>query len=387
MRLPGKIDTPLNKMLEQVEWGEFKLWDLFESSNWDFDIQKNHINWLWEFVITAWLTDNWILWKTDIPAKIFDKWTITIDMFWYAFYRQFKYKLVTHARVFSLKPKFKITDREWLFISSLFHFLNKEFWYENMCSWAKIENKSIKLPTKNWKIDFEFMDKFVTELESIHQLDIFNYLKTTGLKNYKLSSNELKALEDFKEWKIERKEFKMGDLFERISTKKLPYKAKELSSIPTKECPLPCLTSSFMNQWLNYYAPKDNATVLKDVISIPSNSDVYRAYFQSNKFTVLSDAYAIRWKYYDTELSPAQYLFLVCCINQVTDLPIYSYKNKLGWWNVVKEKSILLPTNFYTPDLWFMNNFITAIEKILIKDVVIYNQERIKATDEIISEL
>ena len=82
---------------------------------------------------------------------------------------------------------------------------------------------------------------------------------------------------------------------------------------------------------------------MKDVISIPSNSDVYRAYYQSREFTVLSDAYAIRWKSHETQLSHRQYLFMVMCINKVTDLPIYSYKNKLGGWNVVKKKHIQLP--------------------------------------------
>lgn len=121
-------------------------------------------------------------------------------------------------------------------------------------------------------------------------------------------------------------------MFEKLKTKKLLYKAKELPGEPTDDCILPCLTSSFKNQGLNYYAPKENATVLKDVITIPQNSDVYRAYYQSNDFTVLSDAYAIDWIYDDNKLTRNQYLFMVMCINKVTDLPIYSYKNKLGGW-------------------------------------------------------
>lgn len=62
------------------------------------------------------------------------------------------------------------------------------------------------------------------------------------------------------------------------------------------------------------------------MISIPSNSDVYRAYYQSRDFTVLSDAYAIRWKDTNADITGKQYLFMVQCINKVTDLPIYSYK-------------------------------------------------------------
>lgn len=98
------------------------------------------------------------------------------------------------------------------------------------------------------------------------------------------------------------------------------------------------------------------------MISIPSNSDVYRAYYQTRDFTVLSDAYAIRWKSKEIELSPNQYLFMVMCINKVTDLPIYSYKNKLGGWNVVKTKEIRLPEKNGKIDFAFMDTFISAIK-------------------------
>ena len=131
---------------------------------------------------------------------------------------------------------------------------------------------------------------------------------------------------------------------------------------PTDDHILPCLTSSFQNQGLNYYAPKNGATIISDVISLPSNSDVYRAYYQSKDFTVLSDSYAIRWKIPESKPTPNQYLFMVMCINKVTDRPIYSYKNKLGGWNVVKHKKICLPENDGKIDFDFMDAFIAELE-------------------------
>ncbi|EJB84127.1 hypothetical protein [Helicobacter pylori] len=44
---------PLSSQLNAIKWGEFRLGDLFEASNGDFDIQKRHINHKGEFVITA----------------------------------------------------------------------------------------------------------------------------------------------------------------------------------------------------------------------------------------------------------------------------------------------------------------------------------------------
>lgn len=218
------------------------------------------------------------------------------------------------------------------------------------------------------------MEHFVTELENRRILKVEKYLSENTLNNYQLTEKEKKTLANYAN--IEWGKFKIDILFERIKTKKLPYKAKELPNELIDEYTLPCLTSSFNNQGLNYFAPKDNATILKNVISIPSNSDVYRAYFQSNEFTVLSDAYAIQWIFDNKALSPNQYLFAVQSINKVTDLPIYSYKNKLGGWNVVKNKFIQLPVKNDKPDYEIMDTLMSAIKKLIIRDVVLYVEEK-----------
>ena len=168
----GKINASLDEKLKNFKWGEYRLENLFVGTNGDFDIQKEHINGKGEYVITAGLTNNGLLGRTDIKAKILKKGTITVDMFGFAFYRHFKYKIVTHARVFSLEPLFNITDNQGLFLASTFHFINKKFGYDNMCSWEKIKNIKIKLPIKNNEkdkidnIDFDFMESFIAGLEA-----------------------------------------------------------------------------------------------------------------------------------------------------------------------------------------------------------------------------
>ncbi|MGL2559013.1 restriction endonuclease subunit S [Helicobacter pylori] len=195
---------PLSSQLNAIEWGEFKLGDLFEASNGDFDIQKRHINHKGEFVITAGLSNNGVLGQSDIQAKVFESHTITIDMFGCAFYRSFAYKMVTHARVFSLKPKFEISHKIGLFLSTLFFDYPKKFGYENMCSWAKIKNDKVILPLKPTAktqtlkdIDFDFMEKFIAELEQCRLAELQAYLKATGLENTTLSSDEENALNVF----------------------------------------------------------------------------------------------------------------------------------------------------------------------------------------------
>lgn len=333
-----------------------------------------------------------IMGKSSVEARIFDSNTITIDMFGNAYFRDFNYKMVTHARVFSLKfIEKELGICEGLYITSQLHFLKSLFEYNNMASWKKVKKIKITLPCKNDKIDFDFMTLFIRKLEAECKCKLASYITVSGLDNYKLSKEEKNFINyiDNTASNIEKlinnklksanwKEYKMSDLFERVTTNKLPYKAKELPNHPNGKYVLPCLTSSFMNQGLNYYAPKENATILKNVISIPSNSDVYRAYFQSEEFTVLSDAYAICWKDINMNITENQYLFMVLCINKVTDLPIYSYKNKLGGWNKVKNKKILLPQVNGKIDFDFMEKIIIIIKKLAIKNVVLWQNKVIR---------
>lgn len=88
---------------------------------------------------------------------------------------------------------------------------------------------------------------------------------------------------------------------------------------------------------------------------------MYRSYFQPHQFTVLSDAYAIRWKGPD-EISDRAYVFLSICINKVTDLPLYSYKQKLGGWNVVRDKRIAVPVCGDSLDFSLMETVVAELE-------------------------
>lgn len=244
--------------------------------------------------------------------------------------------------------------------------------------------RSIKiwLPiSDNDEIDFGVMETLIRSIEEERLSTLVTYLSKNGLSDYKLSDHDIHAFSKFAAVKWE--EFRIGDLFEKIKTKKLMYKAKDLPNEARENFVLPCLTSSFNNQGLNYYVPFDGATIIKNAITIPQNSDVYRAYYQSSEFTVLSDAYAIDWKYTPQRPTREQFLFMVMCINRVTDQPFYSHKNKLGGWNVVKDKRIVLPVVSGQIDYRYMHTLISAIEKLIIKDVVQYSEKRIAATSQV----
>ena len=342
--------------------------------------------------VMAGITNTGVINYISNPVASFPKNSITVDIFGNTFYRDYDFGAGDDTGVYWNDDEEYSKDTMLFFAVAMQKALLGRFSYGKKLRSSQSLKFKMMLPVKNDKIDFEFISSFIAELEAerIKELEaerikeLEAYLKVTGFDNYELTKEEQDSLAVIEAKNVLWREFKMEKLFEKISTIKLPYKAKELPEEATDNFVLPCLTSSFKNQGLNYYAPKNGATILKDVISIPSNSDVYRAYFQSNEFTVLSDAYAIRWKDKSMNISQNQYLFMVMCINKFTDLPIYSYKNKLGGWNMVKNKLVLLPVKKDKIDFNFMETFINAIKKLTLKSVAEYADKRIAATKEVI---
>ena len=212
------------KSFETEEWRyrEFIIENLFNSQNGDFFIKKEHINNQGIDVVTAGDTDYGILGKSDIKAKVFSGNTITVDMFGSVKYRSDEYKMVTHARVFSLKCFYDGFNEEiGLFITTCLQKRLCAFEYSNMCSWKKIRNLSISLPIltgleTNQPIidetcqyhkdgfipDWKYMQERIKELEQerIKELEqerikeLEQYLIVTGLNDYELTEEDKEIL-------------------------------------------------------------------------------------------------------------------------------------------------------------------------------------------------
>ncbi len=165
-------------------------------------------------------------------------------------------------------------------------------------------------------------------------------------------------------------EFRLGDLFEKIIIKPLPYQTAQLPKEKTPTHELPALTAGILNQGLNNFVPKENATILKNVISISANgANTGATFYQPHEFCVLQDAYAIEF-IGDKKLNDKEYLFFVCAISKVIyNNSKYEWTNKAGW-NKVKNELISLPlkptANTQTLDdidFNFMEKFIAELEQ------------------------
>lgn len=347
---------------------------MFTSSNGDFDIQKSHINGNGSYVITAGLTNNGILGKTDVDAKIFDKNTITVDMFGAVFYRPFQYKMVTHARVFSLKPNFKISERQGLFISNSFHFLNKIYGYENMCSWEKIKSKKVKLPIKNSKINYDFMEGFIADLEQARITELEAYLLATGLKDYTLTDEEQRILNEYQNLKFSG--FDIVDIFDVQNTRNILSRDIVVDSGTT-----PYLCASADNNAVSSYISYDKQYLEKGNCVFIGGKTFVVSYQEADFYSNDSHNLALYLK--SEESNRLNQLYLVTCVYK-------SLKHQYSWGDSISKTKIKidkvsLPIKSNKPDFSIMSTFISAIQKLVIKDVVLYADAKINATKEVVN--
>lgn len=344
---------------------------MFNSSNGDFDIKKEHINNKGEYVVTSGLANNGILGKSDVKARVFNENTITVDMFGNAFYRNHKYKIVTHARVFTLIPKDEITKNIGLFLSNSLHFLKHKFAYENMCSWAKIKDEKIQLPVKNGKINFSFIEKFIAELEAEHLAELEAYLKVTNLEDYTLSDKETRVLEEFST--ISWKEFEIKELFEIKNT--LSFNKDKLTSGSEYDY----ITRTSQNQGILQETGFVNEENINEA-GTWSLGLLQMDFFYRNKPWYAGQF--VRKIVPKIDLSKNSILYFSTLLNQQKNVLLSVLVRDVD--KIFLNSKIHLPVKNKKIDFDMMNTFISAIQKLVIKDVVLYANRKIAITQTII---
>lgn len=336
--------------------------------------------------------------KTDVKAKIFSSNTITIDMFGNVFYRDFDYKMVTHARVFSLNPKFKMTEKIGLFIVSCLSSLKQLYSYSNMCNWTKIQDMKILLPSKEIDVpDFEYMEQYISELEQERISELEQYLLTTGLNDYELTEEDKNLIIK----KVEFKDFKLENLFKWQNQKEInPLKIDELSI--KNENKYPFYGQSTCNNGIISYLSL-NKNVLnnensKSTILIHSNNQ--NIVYVDTPF-YLKDGHGATSVLQSSWLNKYRALYIISCIKKIIS-KMFSYQNK-ATKIALKNLEIKLPIKIdennnpiidtkytyhrdgYIPDFEYMEKYIKVQEKLVIKDVVLFKDKIIDKTKTIVN--
>ncbi|MGN8390342.1 restriction endonuclease subunit S [Helicobacter pylori] len=229
---------PLSSQLNAIKWGEFKLGDLFEvlSSKKIYHantikIHDTQIENSYPYVVRA-ATNNGIKgFIIDDPTFTNEKNTLSFAQDTFTVFYQ-KQPYFTGNKVKVLKPKFAFKSPKILhFISAILQFILKPLTWGLGSTTESIAEFKFSLPLKPTAntqtfedIDFDFMEKFIAELEQCRLAELEAYLKATGLENTTLSNDEENALNLFNDNNsggggntpcgLTWQSFKLGDLFE-----------------------------------------------------------------------------------------------------------------------------------------------------------------------------
>ena len=250
-----------------------------------------------------------------------------------------------------------------------------------------INDFKISLPiTSNKEIDFDFMESFIRELEEerIRELEeerireLQSYLAVTGLQDYTLTAAEQTALNAFDS--LEWREFRIGDLFEKLNLrfKKSKFeKDTDISKIRTEVYSLPLVNAKDGDNGVMYYGKPEDFESAEMTIDIVNDGAVStgNVYSQPQKTGVLYNAYLIKPKF--TATTQTLHFFTASIFKSIKTKFGYEYKAS---WDRVQAENISLPVRDGAPDYAAMQDFISAVQKLVIKDVVKYADTRIAAT-------
>lgn len=192
----GKIDTS--------EWKEFLVGDLFEAYLSKDDIQpKNFVEGKIPLVSSGKENNGIIAFVEDEKARLWEKNTLTIDMFGKVFYQESPYFAVSHGRVNILLPKISMTKGCLQFIGcAIEKVASQKYAFNEMCTGTKVLKNNIKLPTTpNGAPDWDYMESYMANLETkvAESLTLLQAAKDAEKKKV-----------DTREWG----EFRVGELFD-----------------------------------------------------------------------------------------------------------------------------------------------------------------------------
>ena len=270
------------------------------------------------------------------------------------------------------KTKDKLTDKQYLFcVGAISKVIYGNYEWTNKAGWEKVKNEYIQLPiTSTGEIDFAFMENFISELEEERISELNAYLEVTGLKDYTLTPEEENALKDFE--KMEWGEFEIGDLFDFLTSKKR-FDANKVKILENGNFPYIVRTS--LNNGTKGYL-NENEEYLNSGNTISFGQDTATIFYQKEPYFTGDKIKIVKAK--DESFNAKNALYFLTSMNK--SFQVYSWGSSSFNVDILSKEKMFLPLQNNSPDYSSMETFISAIQKLVIKDVVLYADKKINAT-------
>ena len=275
-------------------------------------------------------------------------------------------------------------EKTLLYFVSLFRkSANNRFDYANKFNRAVASEMFVKLPISSEnKIDFNFMENYIRELEQerIRELEqerireLERYLQASGLDNYELTEEEQKAIDLINNKKIKFKDFIIKDIFDIATGKDFIIGNSEKGNIPL-------VSHKNSDNGISIYVKQQKNKRLfnaKNTLAL-ADRGVFYATTQDKNFHIGTRVKALTFK--SGEMSEEKRLFFTTTINK---LQIFFTEYLVNATDSLPDLKIKLPIDYQGEiDYKFMNIYIKAIKKLVIKNVVDWKDKIIKTTKDV----
>ncbi|MCR5783480.1 MAG: restriction endonuclease subunit S [Clostridia bacterium] len=381
------MKASLDERLKNVKWGEFRLGDLFEirSSKKKYDANKVTVKEKGGYpYIVRQSTNNGQKgfieesenYLNEGNTVSFGQDTATI------FYQETPYFTGDKIKIFKPKiEKFNKNNAPFFLVA-----MNRTFssfsWGGSSFNVNILSNQIVSLPiTPAGSIDFEFMESFIAELEAerIAELEaeriaeLSAYLAVSGLDNYKLSDAERAALDRLED--VEWGQFNVIDVFNVKNTSSiLSSQVKENSGT------VPYLCASADNNSISSYISFDE-TYKEEGNCVFIGGKTFVVTCQKDDF-YSNDSHNLALYLKNHKPTEAELLYLATCVRKSLGHK-YTWGDSISKSKIKKDK-IKLVSNGEIVDFTDIQNYITAVKKLVIKDVVDYANEKIEVAKKII---
>ncbi|QAR34422.1 restriction endonuclease [Geovibrio thiophilus] len=356
--------------MEKVKWGEFRLGDLFEINSYKKRFDANKVDVLTEgqfpYIVRMGTNNGQKGYINEDEAYLNEGNTISFGQDTATmFYQEKPYFTGDKIKIIKARDSRFNKKNAQFFISTMMKSFSSFSWGSSSFNIEIIKNQKMSLPvSENGEIDFEFMENFIAELEAERIAELEAYLSATGLNDYTLTPEELQALDDFEslDWQC----FNIEKLFGKST------RGKRLKSADRISGTLPFVTAGEANEGVSAFIGNDVTVFSKNTITIDMfGSAKYRNYKYGG-----DDHIAV----VHTETLPKYAsIFVTTAIHKSSYTGEFHYGRNF----YAKDADVLniyLPTLNNQPDYAIMETFISAIHKLVIKDVVLYADRKIEAT-------
>ncbi len=210
------------------------------------------------------------------------------------------------------------------------------------------------------------METFIAELEAQRIAELEAYLTAAGLKDCTLTAQEEEALRMFEA--VEWREYSITEVFDIKNTKSILS-----SDIVANSGNIPYLCASADNNSVSSYISYKEQMLDKGNCVFIGGKTFVVSYQEFDFFS--NDSHNLALYVIDkTKKDKISQLFLVTCVKK-------SLGHKYTWGDSISKQkintdNITLPQNFSKT---FMQTFISAIQKLVIRDVAAYSDRKMTA--------